>query len=165
MWTQNYTPLAGSLALSALAAALPAFAMLYLLGVRRIPPGRHPSPGWAPRCWWRSPVYRMPVGLVASSLGFGATSACSIGWIIFSAILLYRVAVESGKFEIIKDSLGGLTQDRRLQALLIASVSAPPGECCRVWDARGGGGHHAHRTWVFPFYAPAFCSASHNQFR
>ena len=37
MWTQNYTPLAGSLALSALAAALPAFAMLYLLGVRRLP--------------------------------------------------------------------------------------------------------------------------------
>ena len=43
-----------------------------------------------------------------------------IGWIVFAAILLYSVVVESGKFEIIKDSFGGLTQDRRLQALLIA---------------------------------------------
>ena len=68
----------------------------------------------------------MPVGLVAGSLGYGAAFGLfPIGWIIFAAILLYRVVVESGKFEIIKDSLGGLTQDRRLQALLIAFCSAP----------------------------------------
>ena len=39
---------------------------------------------------------------------------------VFSAILLYRVTVESGKFEMLKDSIGHLTSDRRLQALLIA---------------------------------------------
>jgi lactate permease len=43
-----------------------------------------------------------------------------ITWIIFTAILLYRLTVETGKFEIIKDSVGSLTVDRRLQALLIA---------------------------------------------
>src|SRR5205085_8140763 len=43
-----------------------------------------------------------------------------IGWVVFAAILLYRVTLESGKFEIIKDSVGRLTGDRRLQALLIA---------------------------------------------
>ena len=121
MWTQNYTPLGGSLALSALAAALPAFAMLYLLGVRRLPAWKASIAGLGAAVVVALFVYRMPVVLVASSLGYGATFGLfPIGWIIFSAILLYRVAVESGKFEIIKDSLGGLTQDRRLQALLIA---------------------------------------------
>jgi len=121
MWTQNYTPLAGSLALSALAAALPAFAMLYLLGVQRLPAWKASLAGLGAAVVVALFVYRMPVGLVAGSLGYGATFGLfPIGWIIFSAILLYRVAVESGKFEIIKDSLGGLTADRRLQALLIA---------------------------------------------
>jgi lactate permease len=121
MWTQNYTPLAGSLALSALAAALPAFAMLYLLGVRRLPAWKASVAGLGAAVVVALFVYRMPVGLVAGSFSYGATFGLfPIGWIIFSAILLYRVAVESGKFEIIKDSLGGLTQDRRLQALLIA---------------------------------------------
>ena len=39
---------------------------------------------------------------------------------VFTAILLYRITVETGQFEIIKDSIGSLTADRRLQALLIA---------------------------------------------
>ena len=43
-----------------------------------------------------------------------------ISWIVFSSIMLYRLAVDTGKFEIIKDSVGGLTSDRRLQALFIA---------------------------------------------
>jgi lactate permease len=43
-----------------------------------------------------------------------------IGWIVFTALLLYRVAVETGKFEIIKDSIGHLTSDPYMQALVIA---------------------------------------------
>jgi lactate permease len=43
-----------------------------------------------------------------------------IAWIVFSSIMLYRLAVDTGKFEIIKDSVGGLTEDRRLQAMFIA---------------------------------------------
>src|SRR5271157_2719383 len=100
MWTQNYTPLAGSLALSALAAALPAFAMLYLLGVRRLPALKASVAGLGAAAVVALDVYRMLVGLVASSLGFGRTFGLfPIGWIIISAILLHRVAVESGKFE------------------------------------------------------------------
>jgi lactate permease len=63
----------------------------------------------------------MPVGPLVSAISFGAAFGLfPIGWIIFSAILLYRITVETGKFEIIKDSIGGLSQDRRIQALLIA---------------------------------------------
>jgi lactate permease len=121
MWTQNYTPLAGSLALSAIMAALPAFTMLYLLGIKRFPAWKASLAGLAAAVLVALFLYHMPVGLVAGSLGYGAVFGLfPIGWIIFAAILLYRVVVESGKFEIIKDSLGGLTQDRRLQALLIA---------------------------------------------
>ena len=43
-----------------------------------------------------------------------------IAWIVFTSIMLYRLAVDTGKFEIIKDSVGGLTDDRRLQAMFIA---------------------------------------------
>ncbi|MCQ8779989.1 L-lactate permease, partial [Escherichia coli] len=43
-----------------------------------------------------------------------------IGWIVFWAIILYRLTLITGRFEILKDSVGSLTDDRRLQALLIA---------------------------------------------
>jgi lactate permease len=57
---------------------------------------------------------------VAATLNGAAFGLFPISWIVFSSILLYRVAVDTGKFEIIKDSLGALTDDRRLQLLLIA---------------------------------------------
>src|ERR1700721_2881860 len=63
----------------------------------------------------------MPAGLLFSTIGYGAAFGLfPIGWVVFSAILLYRVTLESGKFEIVKDSIGNLTADPRLQALLIA---------------------------------------------
>src|SRR5208337_4342699 len=103
MWTQDYTPLAGSLGLSALAAAVPAILMIYLLGVRRMAAWKASVIGLGVAVVVALLVYRMPVGLVAGSFFCGAAYGLfPIGWIIFGAILLYHVAVESGKFEIIK---------------------------------------------------------------
>src|SRR5205823_12919373 len=66
-------------------------------------------------------VYRMPLKLAVISTVYGAAYGLfPIAWIVFAAILLYRLAVDTGKFEIIKDSVGGLTNDRRLQAMFIA---------------------------------------------
>jgi L-lactate transport len=63
----------------------------------------------------------MPAGVMLSSIGYGAAFGLfPIGWVVFCAILLYRVTVESGKFEVLKDSIGHLTSDARLQVLLIA---------------------------------------------
>ena len=63
----------------------------------------------------------MPFGAALSAAGYGAAFGLfPISWIIFWAIALYRVTVESGKFEIIKDSIGTLTSDPRMQMLLIA---------------------------------------------
>ena len=60
-----------------------------------------------------------PLALMATLTG-AAYGIFPISWIVFSSILLYRLAVDTGKFDIIKDSVGGLTTDRRLQALFIA---------------------------------------------
>ena len=66
-------------------------------------------------------VYGMPVGLALISLLYGAAYGIfPIAWIVFASIMLYRLAVDTGKFEIIKDSVGSLTDDRRLQAMFIA---------------------------------------------
>ena len=121
MWPQNYTPLDGSLALSALLAAIPIFVLLYLLGIKR-------KPAWLASLYAllaavivAAVLYRMPADKLASSILYGAAFGLfPIGWVVFAAILLYRVTLESGKFEIVKNSVGHLTEDRRLQALLIA---------------------------------------------
>ncbi|MCC6389949.1 MAG: L-lactate permease [Bryobacterales bacterium] len=121
MWQQNYTPLADSLPVSALVAALPIFVLLFLLGVVRKPAWIAGLSGLAAAVLVSIFGYGMPVGLVFGSVTYGAAfGLLPIGWIVYWAIVLYRVAYETGKFEIIKDSVGGLSSDRRLQALLIA---------------------------------------------
>jgi lactate permease len=121
MWQQNYTPVGSSLTLSALAAAMPVFVLLYLLGLRRWPAWKASLCALAAAAAVAAGAYRMPAGLLIASAGYGAAFGLfPIGWVVFSAILLYRVTVASGKFEIVKDSIGRLTEDRRLQALLIA---------------------------------------------
>jgi lactate permease len=121
MWQPNYTPLAGSLPLSALVAALPILALLLLLGVMRKPAWIASLIGLATAMLVAALAYGMPAGrLIGAATNGAAFGLFPIGWVVFSAILLYRVTVESGKFEILKDSVGNLTSDPRLQALLIA---------------------------------------------
>ncbi len=66
-------------------------------------------------------AYGMPFQLaLMATLDGAAYGIFPIAWIVFASIMLYRLAVDTGKFEVIKDSVGGLTNDRRLQALFIA---------------------------------------------
>jgi lactate permease len=121
MWQPNFTPVAGSLPLSALVAALPILVLLLLLGIMRKPAWMASLIGLATAMLVAAAVYGMPSGrLVAAATNGAAFGLFPIGWVVFAAILLYRVTVESGKFEILKDSVGNLTADPRLQALLIA---------------------------------------------
>src|SRR5712671_5280932 len=159
MWQQTYTPLAGSLPISALVAALPLFALLFLLGVARKPAWMAALAGLASAVVVALFVYRMPPALVASSALYGAAyGLLPIGWIVFTAILLYRVTVETGKFEIIKDSIGSLTGDQRLQALLIAFAFG-----AFIEGAAGFGTPVAVAAAMLaglgfsPFYAAAIC--------
>ena len=121
MWQHNYEPLGGSLALSALVAAIPIFVLFYMLGVRRKPAWMAASSALLSALVVALLVYGMPLQLAVLSTIYGAAFGIfPIAWIVFASIMLYRLAVDTGKFEIIKDSIGGLTNDRRLQAMFIA---------------------------------------------
>jgi lactate permease len=159
MWQQNYTPVAGSIALSALVAALPVFTLLLLLGVLRKPAWKSALCGLAVACAVAAFVYRMPLGLVASSVSYGAAFGLfPISWVFFWAVVLYRITVDTGKFEVVKDSVGSLTHDRRLQALLIAFALG-----AFVEGAAGFGAPVAVAASMLsglgfsPFYAAAIC--------
>jgi lactate permease len=120
MWQQNYTPL-GNLPVSALVAALPIFTLLYLLIIRRKPAWIAALSGLGATILVAVFLYGMPFGKVIASTTYGASFGLfPIGWIVIWAVFLYRLTLDTGKFESIKHSIGSLTSDRRLQALLIA---------------------------------------------
>ena len=121
MWQQNYEPVGGSLGLSALVAAIPIFVLFYMLGIARKPAWMAASLALVSALLVSLVAYGMPVQLaVMSMLNGAAFGMFPIAWIVFASIMLYRLAVDTGKFEVIKDSVGGLTNDRRLQGLFIA---------------------------------------------
>jgi lactate permease len=159
MWPQNYSPVAGSLALSTLAAALPILVLLFLLAVARKPSWMAALAGLASAAAVAGAVYGMPLGLLVSSIFYGAAFGLfPIGWVVFSAILLYRVTLESGKFDVLKDSIAHLTGDQRLQALLIAFAFG-----AFIEGAAGFGtpvavaGAMLAGLGFTPFYAAAIC--------
>ncbi len=121
MWNQVYAPVQGSLALSAACAALPILVLLLALGVFRLSAWKSGALGLIASILVAIAVYGMPTGLALRATVYGATFGLfPIAWIVFWALALYRLTVETEQFEIIKNSVGHLTQDRRLQALLIA---------------------------------------------
>ncbi len=121
MWPQNYAPIAGSLAWSALAAATPILVLLILLGLLRRPAWQAALAGLGAAIAVAAFEYGMPAGRLFAAVTYGgAFGLFPIGWVVFGGILLYRVSAEGGKFELLKASIGRLTGDRMLQALLIA---------------------------------------------
>jgi L-lactate transport len=121
MWNQNYVPIGDSLAVSAAVAALPIFVLLLALGVFRLAAWKSALLGLASAAIIAAVVYGMPVELIVSSASYGAAFGLfPIAWIVFWAVALYRLTVDTGQFEIIRNSVGRLTQNRPLQALLIA---------------------------------------------
>lgn len=144
---------------SALAAAAPLVALLVLLGVMRRPAWVSALVGLGVAVLVAVVAYGMPAGLAASAVGLGAVFGLfPIGWVVFNAILLYRITVETGQFEIVKDSVGGITDDRRLQALLIAFAFG-----AFIEGAAGFGTPVAVAAAMLtglgfsPFYAAAIC--------
>jgi len=121
MWQHNYEPVGGSLALSALVAAIPIVVLFLMLGVWRKPSWMSALAALASALAVALTVYGMPVKLAVMSTLYGAAYGLfPIAWVVFASIMLYRLVVDAGKFEIIKDSVASLTDDRRLQALFIA---------------------------------------------
>ncbi|WP_263411332.1 L-lactate permease [Terriglobus tenax] len=120
-WPQDYLLFHLGLGWSAALAALPIFTLLLLLGVLRKPSWMAGLAGLAVTFVLAVGGYQMPVLQAVSAAAHGAAFGLfPISWIIFWAIALFRVTEQTGKFEIIKESVSRLTPDLRLQALLIA---------------------------------------------
>ena len=120
MWTQTYNPL-GDIVVSALGAALPIGFLFWALAVRKLK--GHVAGLWTTAVAVLVAVllYRMPVGLaLASTLQGALYGLFPIGWIVVAAVFLYRITVETGQFDVIKNSVASITEDRCVQALLIA---------------------------------------------
>ena len=159
MWPHNYTPFSGSLTLSALVAAVPIFTLVVMLGILRKPAWIAALCGLGAGILTSMALYQMPVSVVFGAVTYGAAQGLfPIGWVVFTAVLLYRITQEQGKFEIIKDSIGSLSSDPRLQALLIAFAFG-----AFIEGASGFGTPIAVAAAMLtglgfsPFYAAAIC--------
>jgi lactate permease len=119
-WTQIYDPM-NNLPLSALMAAIPVIVIFYLLAVRRTPGQIAGLIAVSSAVLVAIFVYKMPAGLALTATVMGGLYGIfPIFWIVVTAIFIYNLTVETGQFEIVKDSIASITDDRRLQALLIA---------------------------------------------
>ena len=133
-WMQDFNPL-GNAALSTIAAAIPVCTLFFFLAVRR-------KPAWLAAVYAflvglvvALAVFRMPpvmaLGAVAEGLVYGWLR---IGWVVVAAVFIYEITVESKQFEVIKQSIGNISDDRRLQVLLIAFAFGA------FLEGAGGGG-------------------------
>ncbi len=119
-WTQVYDPF-GHWWLSTLVAALPIIVLLGLLAGFKVKPHWCAIAGASTAVLVAIVFFKMPAALAAMSFGYGvAFGVLKIAWIVLAAVYLYDISVETGQFEIMKESVAGITTDRRLQVLLVA---------------------------------------------
>jgi lactate permease len=120
MWNQVYNPF-GNTTLSTIAAAVPVVTLLVLIASGKVKAHIAAIVALIAANIIAILVFTMPAGMSirASLLGVVA-GFFPIGWIVLNVIFLYRVTVASGKFELLQRAIGGVTEDRRLQLLLIA---------------------------------------------
>ena len=121
MYTQDFDPVSSSLGLTAIFAALPLIALFLLLGGVRM------KAQWAALIALGVAmavaliVYGMPVGQTALSATEGAAFGLfPIMWIVVAAIWVYNMTVETGHFAVLRRSFGAISDDQRVQAVIVA---------------------------------------------
>lgn len=120
-WSQNYAALNNSIGLTALVVSIPIFFLFWALAVKRMKGYIAGILTLAITLVDVVLVYKMPVGTALSASFLGITNGLfPIAWIVIAAVFLYNLTVESGHFDIIKSSIATISDDRRIQALLVA---------------------------------------------
>ena len=121
MFSQVLTPVAGSLPLSFLVAALPIATVLVMLGVLRRPAWQASLAGLLIALAIAVLVWQFPIALALDSVAAGVMFALwPVMWIVFNALLLYNIAVASGRFDAFRDwVVNHLPNDRRVVLVVI----------------------------------------------
>jgi lactate permease len=120
-WIQTYTPVAGSLGMSALVAAIPLAIIFVCLALLKMKAHKAGPLAVATALAIAVFVWGMPAKLAGLAFAQGAAFGLfPVFYIVITTLFLYNITVKGGQFEIIRASLAGVTADRRLQALLIA---------------------------------------------
>src|SRR4051812_19548388 len=121
MFHQLLTPVGDSLALSFLVAVLPIVVVLVMLGVLRRPAWQASLAGLVVGLIIAVTGWQMPVNLALDSVAAGVVFALwPVMWIVFNALLLYNIAVASGRFDAFRDwVLNHLPDDRRIVLVVI----------------------------------------------
>ena len=157
-WSQDYDPL-HSWPLSTLAAALPVLSLFFVLLVLRARVWVAALAGMLVAGALALGLFGMPVRLVAGACVLGVQFGLfRIAWIIVASIFLYEVAVETGQFGVMKESIAALSSDKRLQLILIAFCFGA------FLEGTGGGGAPVAIAGAFliglgfdPFQAATLC--------
>ena len=119
-WQQIYDPF-GNMFISTALAAIPVVVMLGALGLFHIKAHIAAGMGLLAALLVAVFAYGMPAGMAgrAAMLG-GFVGLLPIGWIVLNIIFLHQLTEQNGSFKVLQDSLSGITEDRRIQLLLIA---------------------------------------------
>jgi len=120
VWQQVYDPF-GNPVISTLMAAVPVVVMLAALAFFHVKAHLAALLALASALLISIFAFDMPAGMAGSAALFGAANGLlPIGWIVLNIIFLHRLTTENGSFKVLQDSLARITDDRRLQLLLIA---------------------------------------------
>ncbi|MDP4156712.1 MAG: L-lactate permease, partial [Bacillota bacterium] len=121
MFAQNFTAVGGSLGLTALVALIPILYFFWALAIKRMKGHIAGLTTLLVALVVAVVAYKMPAGMAVMSATQGAIyGVLPIGWIIITSVFLYKLTVKTGQFDIIRYSVLSITEDRRLQVLLVA---------------------------------------------
>ena len=121
MYQQVLDPVGGSLGLTSIFAVLPLLTLFVLLGALRMPAQWASLISLVVAIVVALAVYSMPFGQTLDAAAWGAAFGLfPIMWIVVNAIWIYQVTVETGHFQVLRRSFASISDDQRIQAIIIA---------------------------------------------